>query len=164
MQLPSSPLRPTTWSDEKLCLSNVVEQYRLELLHQAVPNNENIHLYITVWRNGGRCVCHAATCNWRQVHKNNISGKRGDYTDYKQTICGNLNPPELMSDGGMDYTWHTDDIVHDITCEDIQKLGAGSIGRLDISAPCICKDSHLVQVASQQVWRQTQESKARSSR
>ena len=47
MQLPSSSLRPTTLSDssdEKLCLANVVEQYRLELLRQAVPNNENIHL------------------------------------------------------------------------------------------------------------------------
>ena len=45
MQLPSSSLRPTTLSsDEKLCLANAVEQYRLELLRQAVPNNENIHL------------------------------------------------------------------------------------------------------------------------
>jgi hypothetical protein len=43
-----------------------------------------------------------------------------------------------MPDGGVDYTWHTD--VHDITHEDVQKLGiqVGSIGRLslDISAPC----------------------------
>ena len=34
----------------------------------------------------------------------------------------------------MSFTWHTD--VHDITREDIQKLGAGSIGRLEISASC----------------------------
>ena len=39
--LPSSSLRPTTlYGDEKLCLANVVEQYRLELQHQAVPNTK----------------------------------------------------------------------------------------------------------------------------
>jgi hypothetical protein len=54
--------------------------------------------------------------------------------EIKHTICDNLNPPELMPDCGVDYTWHTD--VHDITREDIQKLGIGSIGRLDISATC----------------------------
>ena len=54
--------------------------------------------------------------------------------EIKHTICDNLNPPELMPDGGMDYTWHTD--VDNITHEDIQKLGVGSIGRLDISVPC----------------------------
>ena len=54
--------------------------------------------------------------------------------EIKRIICDNLNPPELMSDGGVDYAWHTD--VHDITRDDIQKLGTGSIGRLDISAPC----------------------------
>ena len=54
--------------------------------------------------------------------------------EIKHTICDNLNPPELMPDGGVDYRWHTD--VHDITREDIQKLGTVSIGRLDISAPC----------------------------
>ena len=54
--------------------------------------------------------------------------------EIKRTICDNLNPPELMSDGGVDYTWHTD--VHEVTRGDIQKLGIGSIGRLDISAPC----------------------------
>ena len=37
--------------------------------------------------------------------------------------------------------WTTFGCLHDITREDIQKLGAGSIGRLDISAPC--KDSAL---------------------
>ena len=31
-------------NEEKVCLSNVVEQYRLELLRQAAPNKENIHL------------------------------------------------------------------------------------------------------------------------
>ena len=41
-----------------------------------------------------------------------------------------------MPDGGVDYTWHTDDIVDDVSCDDIQKLGVGSIGRLDISVPC----------------------------
>ena len=48
----------------------------------------------------------------------------------------NLNPPEfmIMSDDGVDYTWHTD--LHEIAREDIQKIGAGSIGRLGISAPC----------------------------
>ena len=41
MQLPASSLRPTTLSgDAKLCLANVVEQYRLELQHQAVPNTK----------------------------------------------------------------------------------------------------------------------------
>ena len=54
--------------------------------------------------------------------------------EIKRTICDNLNPPELMPDGGVDYTWHTD--VDNITREDIQKLGVESIGRLDISAPC----------------------------
>ena len=45
MQLSSSSLKPTTLSgEEKVCLSNVVEQYCLELLRQAEPNNENIHL------------------------------------------------------------------------------------------------------------------------
>ena len=39
-----------------------------------------------------------------------------------------------MPDGGVDYTWHTD--VDNISRDDIQKLGVGSIGRLDISAPC----------------------------
>ena len=56
--------------------------------------------------------------------------------EIKHTICNNLNSPELISDGGVDYAWHTN--VHDnvMTCDDIQKLGAGSIGRLNISAPC----------------------------
>ena len=40
MQPPSSSMT----NEEKVCLSNVVEQYRLELLRQAAPNKENIHL------------------------------------------------------------------------------------------------------------------------
>ena len=39
-QPPSSSM----FGEEKDCLSNVVEQYRLEPLRQAAPNNENIHL------------------------------------------------------------------------------------------------------------------------
>ena len=42
MQPPSSSMHMS--GEEKVCLSNVVEQYRLELLRQAEPNNENIHL------------------------------------------------------------------------------------------------------------------------
>ena len=45
MQLPSSSLKPASLSgEETVCLSNVVEQHRLELLRQAEPNTENIHL------------------------------------------------------------------------------------------------------------------------
>ena len=51
--------------------------------------------------------------------------------EIKCIICDNLNPPELMPDGGVDYTWHTN--VDNITREDIQKLGVESIGRLDIN-------------------------------
>ena len=128
MQLPSSSLRPKALSgDEKLCLADVVEQYRLELQRQAVPNNENIHLSLCGGMGAGVFVMRQVGAKFM---KTILAGKE----EIKHTICENLNPPDIMSDGGVDYAWHTD--VHDITRDDIQKLGTDSIGRLDISAPC----------------------------
>jgi len=64
-------------------------------------------------------------------------------------FCLLFNPPEEMSDGGINYLWHTD--VHKITGEDMKKLGSGSVGRLDISAPC--KDFALSRLLPlEQVW------------
>ena len=130
MQLLSSSLRPTTLSgDEKLCLANVVEQYRLELLRQAVPNSQNIHLSLCGGMGANSFVMQQVGAKFT---KTILVGKE----EIKHTICDNLNPPELMtlSNGGVDYALHTD--VHDITRDDIHKLGTGSVGRLDISAPC----------------------------
>ena len=110
-----------------MCLSNVVEQYRLEFLRQAEPNNENVYLPLC----GGMG---ADVFVMRQLGVKFTKTILVEKLEIKHTICDNLNPPELMPYGGVDYTWHTD--VHDITREDIQKLGTVSIGRLDISAPC----------------------------
>ena len=127
MQLASSSLRHITLSDDGLCPAYVVEQYRRELQLQAAPNAENIHLSLCGGMGADAFVMRQVGAKFT---KTILVGKE----EIKRTICDNLNPPELMSDGGVDYAWHTD--VHDITRDDIQKLGTGSIGRLDISAPC----------------------------
>jgi hypothetical protein len=52
----------------------------------------------------------------------------------KQALCHNLNPPELVANGGVDFNWHED--VHDISESDIKNLGENNIARCDIMAPC----------------------------
>ena len=66
-------------SEEKVCLSNVVEQYRLELLRQAAPNEENIHLLLCGGMGTAVFVMRQLGANL-QVHENNIiiSGKSWD--------------------------------------------------------------------------------------
>ena len=113
MQFLSSSLRPTTLSghgEEKVCLSNVVEQCRLELLRQAEPNNENIHLSLCGGMGADVFVMRQLGAKFT---KTILVGKE----EIKHTICDNLNPPELMPDGGLDYAWNTD--VHDIIREAI---------------------------------------------
>ena len=110
-----------------MCLSNVVEQYRLELIRQAAPNQENIHLSLC----GGMGTDVFVMRHLGAKFTRTILVEKADI---KRTICDNLNPPGLMPDGGVDYTWHTD--VDNISRDDIQRLGLGFIGRLDISAPC----------------------------
>ncbi len=52
----------------------------------------------------------------------------------KQALCHNLNPPELVPNGEVDFNWHED--VYDIVESDIKQLGDGNIVRCDIMAPC----------------------------
>ena len=75
----------------------MVEQYRLKLLRQAVPNNETTHLSLCGGMGADVFVMRQLGAKFT---KTILVGKE----EIKQTICENLNPPELMSDGGVDYT------------------------------------------------------------
>ena len=125
IELTSSAMKPITLSGTELGTTSVRDQYRREL--QTAPTAENIHLSLC----GGMG---ADVFVMRQVGAKFTGNLLVQNEEIRRTICDNLNPPELMPDGGVNYTWHTD--VHDITREDIKKLGPGSIGRLDVSAPC----------------------------
>ena len=52
----------------------------------------------------------------------------------KHILCNNPNPPETVCGGGVIYDWHVD--VCDITTADVEALGTGCVGSLDISSPC----------------------------
>ena len=76
--------------EEKVCLSNVVEQYRLELLRQAAPNKENIHLSLCGGMGTDVFVMRQLGAKFTRT----ILVRK---TGIKRTICDNLNPPEVQN-------------------------------------------------------------------
>ena len=51
-----------------------------------------------------------------------------------RVLSDNLNDPKASRCGGIDHSWHCD--VFNITRQDIEKLGRGTIAHLAIQAPC----------------------------
>ena len=117
--------KPMCLPREHQPIKSIQEAYKDEL--KMKPAAENIHLSLC----GGMG---ADVYGMRQMGAKLTKTILVEKDKMKHIMYDNLNPPDEMPDGGIDYLWHTD--VHDITHENIEMLGAGSIGRLDISAPC----------------------------
>ena len=91
---------------ERRQVQNIQEAYNDELKIKPTAENNVIHLSLC----GGMG---ADVYVMRQVGAKFMRTILVKKDEIKRIVCDNLNPPGEMSDGGIDYAWHTD--VHDIT-------------------------------------------------